>query len=386
MGFASWVCRITVNRFVFVSKICHLKVALVSGESNVYFFQTVRSAKALREGGFFALSVPRDQGGPGLSLSECAAAILTLAQGSASSALVAVMPLHVFGYAREIRPWPEPVFARMCRAAIADGALFNNVASEPMLGSPSRGGSFATQARPHPNGGWVVNGHKTWTTGGRHITHMLVRLQVEEKPGLMLVEQSCPGVTWEETWVDTLSLRASDSHDVYFTDVEVPADHLLERGGKAGKTLPNAWFPLLLAAAYLGPAIAARQAVVQYALERTPSALGKPIATLPNIQRQIGEIDVALQAAQALLFEVARAWTGEVDVCQSLYPRVAAAKHFAIETAQDVTNKALHIAGGQSITPTLPLERYFRDVRAGSMQPPSGDTALEIAGRGALGL
>ncbi len=44
MGFASWVCRITVNRFVFVSKICHLKVALVSGESNVYFFQTVRSA------------------------------------------------------------------------------------------------------------------------------------------------------------------------------------------------------------------------------------------------------------------------------------------------------------------------------------------------------
>ncbi len=48
MGFASWVCRITVNRFVFVSKICHLKVALVSGESNVYFFQTVRSASVIK--------------------------------------------------------------------------------------------------------------------------------------------------------------------------------------------------------------------------------------------------------------------------------------------------------------------------------------------------
>ncbi len=346
----------------------------------------VEDVKALREGGFFALSVPQDQGGLGLSLSECVAVILTLAQGSASSALVAVMPLHVFGYAREIRPWPEPMFTRMCQAATTDGALFNNVASEPLLGSPSRGGSFETHAQPHADGGWVVNGHKTWTTGGRHITHMLVRLQVGDEPGLMLVRQNTPGVTWEETWVDTLSLRASDSHDVHFSGVDVPADHLLERGSKAGKTLPNAWFPLLLAAAYLGPTIAARQTVVQYALERVPSALGKPIATLPKIQRQIGEIDVALQAAQALLVEVARAWTGEISVCQSLYPRVAAAKHFAIETAQDVTNKALQIAGGQSMTSALPLERYFRDVRAGSMQPPSGDTALEIVGRGALGV
>ncbi len=213
---------------------------------------------------------------------------------------------------------------------------------------------------------------------------MLVRLQVEDGPGLILVPQETPGVTWEETWVNTLSLRASDSHDVYFTDVEVPPDHLLERSAGRGPSLPNAWFPLLLAAAYLGPAIAARQAVVQYALERVPAALGKPIATLPKIQRQIGEIDIALQAAQALLFEVAQAWTGEVAVCQSLFSRVAAAKHFAIETAQDVTNQALQIAGGQSITSALPLERYFRDVRAGSMQPPSGDTALEIVGRGAL--
>lgn len=344
----------------------------------------IEDVEALREGGFFALSVPRDHGGLGLSLHECVGAILTLAQGSASSALVAVMPLHVFGYAREIRPWPEPIFARLCEAAIRDGALFNNVASEPMLGSPSRGGSFQTHARALSDKGWVVNGHKTWTTGGRHITHMLVRLQVEDDPGLILVPQATPGVTWEETWVNTLSLRASDSHDVYFDDVEVPPDHLLERGAKRGPSLPNAWFPLLLAAAYLGPAIAARQAVVQYALERVPTALGKPIATLPKIQRQIGEIDIALQAAQALLFEVAQAWTGELSVCQSLFPRVAAAKHFAIETAQAVTDKALQIAGGQSVTSALPLERYFRDTRAGSMQPPSGDTALEIVGRGAL--
>jgi alkylation response protein AidB-like acyl-CoA dehydrogenase len=49
-----------------------------------------------------------------------------------------------------------------------------------------------------------------------------------------------------------------------------------------------------------------------------------------------------------------------------------------------VTDKALQIAGGTSLTRDLPLERYFRDTRAGLMQPPSGDTALEIIGRNAI--
>ena len=48
------------------------------------------------------------------------------------------------------------------------------------------------------------------------------------------------------------------------------------------------------------------------------------------------------------------------------------------------TDKALQIAGGTGLTRDLPLERFFRDTRAGLMQPPSGDTALEIVGRGAI--
>jgi alkylation response protein AidB-like acyl-CoA dehydrogenase len=114
-----------------------------------------------------------------------------------------------------------------------------------------------------------------------------------------------------------------------------------------------------------------------------PTALGKPIATLPKIQRQIGEIDLMLQAARALLFEVAAEWTGD-ERSRGLFPRIAAAKHLVTETANQVTDKALQIAGGASLTRDLPLERFFRDTRAGLMQPPSGDTALEIIGQGAI--
>jgi alkylation response protein AidB-like acyl-CoA dehydrogenase len=141
---------------------------------------------------------------------------------------------------------------------------------------------------------------------------------------------------------------------------------------------------MVMSAVYLGTAVAARNAVIQFALERVPTALGKPISTLPKIQRQIGEIDLALQAARSLLFEVAGEWQGEEAERMVILPRIAAAKTAVTEAANEATEKALRVAGGTSITKALPLERHFRDVRAGSMQPPSGDTALEMIGRAAI--
>jgi alkylation response protein AidB-like acyl-CoA dehydrogenase len=246
--------------------------------------------QALKDSGYLGMSIPQEYGGGGLSLKEWLAAQLELAQGSGSTALVAGMQVHMFGHVREIRPWPEATFTWLCREA-ANGGLFNNVASEPLMGSPSRGGLPATTAVPTPAGdGWVINGHKTWTTGGKHLTHMIVSARIEDDFALLLVCRDMPGIEWVETWGDSLSLRASDSHDVYFKDVVVPADYLIQRGATPAQSVPSAWFPMVMSSVYLGTAIAARNAVIQYALERVPSALGKPIATLPKIQRQIGEM------------------------------------------------------------------------------------------------
>lgn len=336
--------------------------------------------RQLKESGYLTLTLPREYGGEGLSLREALAVHLELAQGSPSSALVAGMQLHIFGNLSEARPWDEDKFAWLCQLATA-GGLLNSIASEPALGSPSRGAFFKTTAALTPEG-WCVNGHKTWSTGGAHLTHLLVKASVGTDTAVILVPNHIPGVTWEETWSDSLSLRASDSHDVRFENVIVPEDHLIHRS-KPEPEGPNAWFPMMMGVVYLGAAVAARNTVIRYALERVPTALGKPIATLPKIQRQIGEIDLALQAATALMFDAAGAW-GRGEQGESVFPRIVAAKHLMTETANRVTDEALRIAGGISITRTLPLERYFRDVRAGLMQPPSGDTALEIIGRGAI--
>lgn len=340
---------------------------------------------ALRDSGYLALAVPAEFGGRGASLLTCVAAQTALAAGSASTALVAAMQHQVVGHQRETRSWRPDAYERLM--AKAGHSLLNHLGSEPRLGSPSRGGLPDTTAVASTGGeAIVINGHKNWCTGGRHLTHLLVRAAVGDEAGVVLVRQGpegVPGLEWVETWAGALSLRASDSHDAVFRDVVVPGDCLIETGD--AKAVPNVWFATMLSAVYLGTALAARDALVRYALERTPTALGQPIATLPRIQRQVGEIDAGLQAARALLYEVAGEWSGEGDR-KAFMARIAAAKTVVTAAAAEATEKALHAAGGSAITRALPLERYFRDVRPAAMQPPAGDTALEMIGRAALGL
>ena len=58
------------------------------------------------------------------------------------------MTMHLIGRMADQRSWPEPIFAAICRDIVEHGALINGAASEPELGSPSRGGLPATTARP----------------------------------------------------------------------------------------------------------------------------------------------------------------------------------------------------------------------------------------------
>lgn len=336
---------------------------------------------AIRASGYLAINVPSAYGGLGLGMADTIAAHLDLVQGSTSTAFVAAMHVQVMGNLFDTRDLPDDKIGALATAAI-NGGLFNSVASEPKMGSPSRGGRFETEAI-WADDGWHIHGHKTWITGGQHLTHLLVKLMIEDDPAVILVTGATDGLRWDANWGNALSLRATNSYDLHFEDAIVPHDNLMQRG-KSDKA-PNVWFPMMMGACYLGTAIAARNAVIQFALERVPTALGKPIAALPKIQRQIGELDLALQAAVALMMDVARAWRGFGDDARAFLPRTTAAKHFAVEVANRVTENALQIAGGQSLSDSLPLARYFRDVRAGLMQPPAGDTAFEMIGRAAIG-
>lgn len=347
----------------------------------------------LHESGYLRLVIPVAYGGAGASVFTMTLAQEHLSRGDGATALATAMHVQLLGRVVEEGAWPEPALAEVCRALVAEGGLINSVVTEPELGSVSRGGLPRTTAVPVP-GGWLVTGHKSFATGAPALRFMAAGVVLppsSEAPqgetASAIVRGDAPGVRHEATWGDSLSMRTGGSDDLYFDQVFVPEHLLVGRrsvGGPAPAAKGHSGWSLPVAAVYLGIGQAACDAACDYANRRCPPSLPGPIADLPHIQQWIGRMQVELDAARAVLHDVARAWDERIDLRPDLGPRIVAAKYLATNTACEVTELALRVAGGFSLTRALPLERYFRDARAGLFNPPQDDLALGLVGRAAL--
>ena len=341
----------------------------------------------LHSRGYLALTVPEEYGGQGASAVEAMLGQEHLARGSGSVALGTTMHLGIIGGLVATRHWPPALLDRVFRDIVERGALINSAASEPDLGSPSRGGMFQTTAT-RDGDGWRINGRKTWTTMSPGLTYAIVLLTIQENGdtsrGQFLVPMDAEGVIREENW-DNLSMRSSGSNDVVFANVLVPDEYRLPQQRALPGTQGSNW-SLLGSAVYLGIAQAARDFAVEFAKHRVPSGLGTPIAELQTVQHRIAQIEILLAQARSLLYMTAETWEDQPDRRDSLGWQMAAAKYTVTNNAIAVTDQALRVVGSVGLQRSMPLERYFRDVRAGLGNPPMDDVALTLIGKSALGL
>ena len=346
----------------------------------------------LREAGFLALTAPRAHGGAALPLSRFLRVQETLAAGDGSTALALNMHLIRIGAERESPGWPRAWFDEVCRGAVAEGRLVNTAATEEGLGSPAGGGMPETAAVA-VEGGWLLNGRKTFVTLAPALWYVVVLARLEPPGGGppeavdFMVLRDDPGLRVDETW-DALGMRASGSHDVVLEDVRLPADRLLARRSerKAGRA-GSVWFALGVAATTIGVAAAARDHAVAFARERSPGGAGA-IAAIPGVRRRIARIDLLLQRSRALVADAAHAWEGRgragADAGMAPADRAAAAKLDALDNGIEAVDLAMRVVGGVSLQRRRPLERYYRDVRAGLHNPPLEDRALEQLAASAL--
>lgn len=342
---------------------------------------TPEAAAALRESGFTRLTLPREAGGLGASLEEYVTAQVRLGEANAALALILAMHAQVVASAFHGETLPGHLLEVLAGAS-REGRLVNALASEPELGSPSRGGLPRTTA-VREGEGWRLTGRKTWATGARALDLALVLAATPEGEAVrLLVDLESPGVEIEPTWTGALALRGSGSHDVVFGNVWVPGDHAAPPA--AGQPSGSAWFWTAIAATYLGVGFAALHALSGYARERVPTALGAPIATLPRVQENVGRVAAGLWAARQLLLSAARKW--DAGHGGDAVPGIAAAKAFATNAAVEATDLALRTAGGAALTPALPLERLLRDARAGLTHPPADEVSYGSLGAALLGV
>jgi alkylation response protein AidB-like acyl-CoA dehydrogenase len=162
---------------------------------------------------------------------------------------------------------------------------------------------------------------------------------------------------------DKLGWRASDTRELLFEDVEVPAENLI---GQEGQGFVNFMRTLDagrigIAALSLGVAQGAFDQALQYAATR--KQFGQAIAEFQGIQFQLSDMATELEAGRHLVYHAA--WLSQNG--RPYGKEAAMAKLFCSELAMRNTTKAIQVHGGYGYTKDYPVERMFRDAKIGEI-------------------
>ncbi|SIQ04285.1 butyryl-CoA dehydrogenase/hypothetical protein [Aromatoleum tolulyticum] len=313
--------------------------------------------RELAELGFFGMRYPESVGGTGLALTEFCLALTEVARGSMSLAGAVAMQslmgtkfLQLLGNA--------DIVERLFKPALRGDRIGAICMTEPNAGSDLE--SIATTAT-RVDGGYVINGQKTWITSAPVADFFTVfaRAGEEKKLTIFLIEKEFKGLVVGRE-IHKMGVWALPTSEVAFNDCFVPDSHRLskEEGDGEGhlrKTLAE--IRIITGAMALGVARAALDEAVRYAGER--QQFGKPINRFQAIQLKLAEMATGLEAATALVHRAA--WL--CDAKRPHHKEAAMAKLFATETAASICDQAARVLASYGYAMEYPVQRYLRDVR-----------------------
>ncbi|MDW0115939.1 acyl-CoA dehydrogenase family protein [Sporosarcina thermotolerans] len=329
--------------------------------------------QSLVELGYTTLTLPKKYGGGGITVKDMVLLQETIASFDGATALSIGWHQGAVGDLYENELWETSRLDHFAKDVL-NGALVNRAASEAQTGSPTRGGRPRTTA-VKKDGHWVITGQKNFTSMSPVLTHFLVSAWVEEREGIgfFLIKRDSEGLSIKETW-NMLGMRGTESHDLVLNNVKVNEEAFVEFSkGPRGDKL-NGWL-LHIPACYLGIAQAARDYAVKFAVEYKPNSIQGSISELPNVQSHIGQIDLELMQARHFLYSVAAAYD-DTDRRKSMKQELGAAKHVVTNAAIRIVDRSMRLVGAKSLELTNPLQRYYRDVRAGLHNPPMDDMVV----------
>ncbi|MBM4765042.1 acyl-CoA dehydrogenase [Bacillus sp. B15-48] len=336
----------------------------------------------LKNSNYTRLTVPKKYGGSEISLYELVRLQEKLAEGDGSTALSIGWHMGIIKNLHEKSLWQEEIFQAICQEALK-GALLNSAASEAQTGSPTRGGRPQTTARKDGDT-WVITGRKTFTTMAPVLDYFIVSAGIEEseETGYFLIPRSSLGLRIEETW-DSVAMQGTGSHDLVLEQVRVKDEYYVETI-IPGKKQANGWL-LHIPACYLGIAGAAQKYAIQFAKTYSPNSIQGTIIDIPAVRQKIGEMELELMKARHFLYAVAKDWDGMSEEERGqMGAELGAVKMAATNSAIKVVDLAMRVVGARSLSRQNPLQRYYRDVRAGLHNPPMDDMTIEMLAKNAI--
>jgi alkylation response protein AidB-like acyl-CoA dehydrogenase len=315
--------------------------------------------KQMGELGLFGVPFPEEYGGQGADFLTFCVAVEELARVDSSIAItleaavgLGATPIFRFGTEEQKQRWLGP----MCRGEILGAFGLTE----------SGGGSDAAATRTSAkleDGRWVINGSKALiTNSGTSISKVVTITAVtgagdgEQEISTIIVPTDTPGFQVGKSY-RKLGWRASDTHELSFSDCRVPEENLLGERGKGYaqflQTLDDG--RIAIAALAVGLSQGCLDESLKYAGER--EAFGRPIGEFQAIQFKIADMRVAVETARLATHRAA--WLK--DQGRPYKAEAALAKLYASEVAVTSAREAVQVHGGYGFIEEFPVARFYRD-------------------------
>ena len=307
--------------------------------------------------GYYALNMPTELGGGGLSASQRAVAEIEFGRVSRALAIICNRPAPILKHCvgDQIETYLKPTIR---------GERWECFAlTEPGAGSDAR--AITTSAR-RDGGDYVINGTKQFITMAMRADFIILFAVTgaEETPKgpnkritAFLVDKSTPGIT--VTPLSMLGNRGMKSCVISLDGVRVPAGNILGVEG-GGFALAKNWIfsgRVMLAANCVGLAERAMGMAAHWA--NTRKAFGQTIGSYQGTAFKLADMAMEIHATRLMVFDAA----AKMDAGTITQREASQVNLFGSEMAGRVTDNAIQVFGGMAMTKDLPLERFWRDAR-----------------------
>lgn len=338
---------------------------------------------ALRESGLLGLTIPTELGGLGQGPEQFLDVIGQVAGACGSTAMIYLMHVSASMPIVNAPPAAYPDLAER----LADGTMLGTLAFSE---KGSRSHFWAPVSRAElTDEGVRLTAEKSWVTSAGHADLYVISTQSAgatspSESDLYAILGSDPGIKVAAPW-SALGLRGNASSPM-IVDTTVPDGARLGQPGVGFATMMQVvlpWFNLGNAGVTLGLAAAAVDAAVGHVGGARLEHLGTSLADLPTIRHRIGKAGISLAAHQAYLRETARSIADPDD---GTLMKVIGSRAAANDAALAIIDEAMRVCGGAAFSKHLPIERYFRDARAGHVMAPTSDVLYDLYARALCGM
>jgi len=321
-------------------------------------------AKA-RQAGVWAPQLPKEQGGLGLNTMA-----LCVVFEEAGRTLLGPLALHCAApdegnmhlLMRAATPeqkqrYLEPLMRGEIRSCFA--------MTEPAPGAGSDPTMLKTKAERHGDG-WTITGRKWFTSGAGGAAFAIVAAvtdpTVDPRKGttLFLVDARTPGFEVDRP-IPVMGGGGPGGHcEVNFTDCRVPESQVLGRVGDGFALMQARLGPARLTHCmrWLGAAGRSLEIATRYALER--EAFGKKLSEHQAVQWMLADSLIEMHASRLMVLQAA--W--KLDQGDQARQETSMCKVFVAEAVGRVIDRCIQVCGALGYSRDLPLERFYRDVRA----------------------